>query len=388
MALRVGFNAIPLRAPRTGIANYILNLGAALAASGEADLVSFYGHGWRHAPPSPPAGGVRGPLAQRVRDGVKLVVPFRRRLRHAQQQLTFGRGLRRHAIDLYHEPNYVPFEADVPVVTTIHDLSWLRYPQTHPADRVRWLERGMPRAIGSAAAIIVDSEFTRQEVLSEFAVPPGRVRVTHLGVTPEFRPRSAADTASALSRLDLAHGRYLLTVATIEPRKNLGHVLEAYAALPADVRERYALVVAGAQGWRAAALRRQLRALAASGRLRFVGHVADDALPSLYAGAALFVYPSLYEGFGLPPLEAMAAGVPLLVSDRASLPEIAGDAAVLLDPDRPERTAESIRSLLDDAEARAAMIERGLRRAAQFTWQACASATLDVYRDALQAQRR
>ncbi|MGA8031575.1 MAG: glycosyltransferase family 1 protein, partial [Casimicrobiaceae bacterium] len=139
MALRVGFNATPLLAPLTGIGNYIVRLGAALAASGETDLYAFYGRRWRHEAPTVPGGRRNRHSTRALIDVIKPLVPLRRELRQAQQQFSFARGLRRHAIDVYHEPNYVPIGYDVPVVVSVHDLSWLRYPQTHPRDRVRWL---------------------------------------------------------------------------------------------------------------------------------------------------------------------------------------------------------------------------------------------------------
>jgi len=387
MALRVGFNATPLLSPLTGIGNYIAHLGAALAKTGAVDAYSFYGGRWQHQTPSAPAAaGVA--LAARVRNAIKPFVPFKRELRQAQRQMAFTRGARRNAIELYHEPNYVPFVADVPVVITVHDLSWMRYPETHPADRVRWLERAMPRAIERAAAVLVDSEFTRQEVLSTFGLPPARVHAVHLGVASSFRPLEARDTSRSLQRMGLAHGEYVLTLGTIEPRKNLAHVLEAYAALPAPVRNRYALVVAGERGWRAERLERQLRDLAERSNVVVLGQVPAADLPSLYAGAAAFVFPSFYEGFGLPPLEAMACGVPVLVSDRASLPEVAGDAAVIIDPERPDLTAHGIEAILADPVMRAEMIARGTRRAATFTWEACAMKTLDAYHCALRSGRR
>ena len=379
MALRVGINATPLLAPLTGIGTYIVRLGAALAASGAVDLYAFYGHRWRHEAPTVPGGSSRGTSAPRLRDIIKPLVPFRRELRHAQQQLSFARGVRRHAIDVYHEPNYVPIRYDVPVVVTLHDLSWLRYPETHPRDRVRWLERGMPRVVERAAAIIVDSEFVRQEVLGSLGAAPARVRAIHLGVSQEFRPRGEPETRGVLQALDLAHGGYVFSVGTIEPRKNVGHVLAAYARLPEDLRARYPLVIAGAQGWRAADLERELHSLAAGGRIRFLGDVSDADLPVLYSGAAAFVFASKYEGFGLPPLEAMASGVPALVSDRASLPEVVGEAAWPIDPERPEDTARRLEAVLEDSDARSLLARRGIERAAGFTWEACARATLDVY---------
>ncbi|MEO9137029.1 MAG: glycosyltransferase family 1 protein, partial [Casimicrobiaceae bacterium] len=338
MALRVAFNATPLLSPLTGIGNYIVQLGAALAASGEVDLYSFYGGEWLREAPSPPVAGVRGPITATIRDAIKSVVPFKRELRQAHRQWKFVRGARRNAIALYHEPNYVPFLADAPVVITIHDLSWMRYPETHPRDRVRWLDHAMPRAIERAAAILVDSEFTRREVLTTFGIDPARVHTAHLGVSTAFRPRSDAETRPTLDALGLVHGEYVLTVGTIEPRKNIRHVLEAYARLPDATRKRHPLVIAGAKGWRAGDLEKALRALVESGLIRFLGYVSDDDLPILYAGAAAFVFASMYEGFGLPPLEAMASGIPVLVADRTSLPEVTGDAALKLDPARPDET--------------------------------------------------
>lgn len=380
MTLRVAFNATPLLAPLTGIGHYTIQLGAALAETGEVDPFSFYGFRWRHEVPTA-ASNARVPRsAPRLRDAIKPFVPFKRELRLLQQRTAFARGLRRHAIALYHEPNYVPIAYGVPVVITVHDLSWIRYPEMHPKDRIRWLTQRMPLALERAAAVLTDSEYVRRELLETFPLAPGRVHTAHLGVSANFHPRSEAETLPTLSALDLAHGRYLLTVGTIEPRKNVAHVLAAYALLPRALRDEYPLVVAGAKGWGAPDLQRQLRGLASSGSIRFLGHVSGEQLPSLYAGAAAFVFPSLYEGFGLPPLEAMASGVAVLVSDRASLPEIAGGAAIMLDPEDPATTAASIGSILDDCAARDRYARLGRERAAAFSWAACAQTTLRVYR--------
>ena len=272
MPLRVAFNATPLLSPLTGIGNYIVNLGRALAAMQAIDAWSFYGYRWRHEAPTPPRPGPASSAGARaLKDLVKRFVPMKRELRQAQQQVAFGRGLRRHGIDLYHEPNYVPIRRDVPFVLTVHDLSWLRYPQTHPRDRIRWLERGLPRALAETRMVLVDSDFVRGEVLESFGLAPERVRTVHLGVADRYRPQAPADTAAVLRPLGLEHGAYLLTVATIEPRKNLDHLLQAYAALPGRLRERYPLVVAGARGWRADSLEKTLRTLTEAARCAFSG---------------------------------------------------------------------------------------------------------------------
>jgi alpha-1,3-rhamnosyl/mannosyltransferase len=377
MTIRVAFNATPLLSPLTGIGQYIVELGAALTAAGDVDPYSFYWYRWRHESPRPPAelSGVPLSLVQQI----KPWLPFRRGLSLAAKQMGFSSGLRRHAIDLYHEQNYVPLGYDVPVVITVHDLSWLHYPETHPRDRVRWLARGLPKALERAGAIMVDSNFVRTEVINTFGVAPERVHTAHLGVSSVYRKRTEQETSGALQSMGLSHGRYILTVGTIEPRKNVLHVLEAFAQIPAAIRERFPLVVAGARGWRAADIKSRLRRLADLGQIRFLGHVGEAALPCLYAGAASFVFPSLYEGFGLPPLEAMASGVPVIASNRASVPEVMGDAGQSLEPDSPEETAAKITALLDDPSAREAMGQRGIERAAGFTWQACAAVTRKAY---------
>lgn len=386
MSLRIAFNATPLLRPMTGIGNYLFELGRSLASNRDVDAHSFYGAHWRHEAPMPLQPELRGAAVRGLRGLMEPLVPYARALRDAQHRTVFGHGLRRRAIDVYHEPNFVPLCYDVPVVTTVHDLSWLRYPEAQPADRVRWLDKGLPRALERSAAILVDSEFVRQEVLSTFGVDPARVTVACLGVDGRFRPRSAEVTGAALVPAGLVHGSYLLTVGTIEPRKNLAHTLDAYALLPVGLRERFPLVVAGARGWRSAVMEARLRELQGRGQVRFLGHVAAADLPSLYAGAAAFVFPSLYEGFGLPPLEAMASGVPVLVSNRSALPELVGDAGVLLNPDCAEETAQSLVALLNAEDVRRRLGQAGLARARSFTWAACACATLHTLRGAAGTQ--
>ena len=381
MPIRVAFNATPLLSPVTGIGNYIVELGAALAEIEDIDAYSFYRFRWRHESPSIAVAGAHS-ASRSVIARLRRWVPFRGALRHAARYLGFAGGLRRFKIDLYHEQNYVPLSYEVPVVITIHDLSWIRYPEAHPADRVRWLARGLPKAVDRASRILVDSDFVRGEVLATFGVDTARVHTAHLGVARDFHPRDASQTARSLRPLGLTHGSYLLTVGTIEPRKNLAHMLEAYALLPVAVRERFPLVIAGARGWHSSGMVTRLRRMT-DGQVRFLGQVDHTLLRDLYAGAALFAFSSLYEGFGLPPLEAMASGAPVIVSDRASLPEVVGDAGELMDPMDPEQTAQKLLALLEDPKVRLELARRGLQRASRFTWASCAQLTHAVYRLAL-----
>jgi glycosyltransferase involved in cell wall biosynthesis len=377
--IRLAMNGLSLLVPHAGIASYTRNLSLALRDSGEADVTMFYGAGWSseiRGSPLPGAGGVK--------EAILKLIPrpyWIRRLGITQRR--FDSGVRKFRFDLYHEPAFLPFRFDGPVVITIHDLSPLRYPETHPADRVRNFRRHLPEAIAGAARIIVDSEFVGREVVGMFGVDPARVRATHLGVSGEYRPRTAAETAACMAKYGLERGRYVFAVGTLEPRKNLLQAIEAHAGLPQSARAKSPLVVAGAKGWITAALDARLEAAERSGEVRWLGYVPATDLPLLYSASLFLVYPSIYEGFGLPVLEAMASGVPVITSNQASLPEVAGDAAIMIEPhDGAALRDAMLRLMEDDAECRRRG-ELGQAQAAQFTWRACADKTLAIYRDVL-----
>ncbi len=365
--------------PHTGVASYTRNLALALLETGEVEPRFFYGFSW--------AAEVRGasiPGIDPVKAAVKKLVPRPYALMRFLQQHYFNRGARRYAFDIYHEPSFVPFRFSGPTVITIHDLSFLR-PELHPTERVKAVSSAMPRAIERAAAIIVDSEFVRNEVKDVFRINPARVNAIPLGVSSEYSPRSGAEVTASLARYNLAHGKYLLAVGTLEPRKNLLQAIAAHAALPERVRTDMPLVIAGSKGWLSAELEAKIRVAEERGDARWLGYVPPDALGALYAGARLFVYPSLYEGFGLPVLEAMASGVPVITSNQASLPEVAGDAAIMVDPRDVDALRDAMQRLIEDEQEAKRRADLGLARAARFTWRACAEKTVAVYRDALQA---
>ena len=300
-------------------------------------------------------------------------------------QRAFDRGAGR--FDVYFEPSFLPLRFDGPTVITVHDLSHVRFAQTHPLSRVRIMHKLLPAAIERAAHILTDSFFQRDEITAHFGIPADRVTVAHLGVAAEFRPRREPECAPVLQRHGLRYRGYLLAVGTLEPRKNLGMVLDAYARLPAALRQRYPLVVAGFRGWNTQALAPRLRALARSGEVRALGFVDEADLPAIYSAASLFLYPSLYEGFGLPALEAMASRIPVIVSNCSSLPEVVGDAGVQVAPqDAPGMSLEIVR-LLEDA----ALWERhslaGLDRSRRFSWESCAAVTAGVLERAARVMR-
>jgi alpha-1,3-rhamnosyl/mannosyltransferase len=254
-------------------------------------------------------------------------------------------------------------------VVTIHDLLFLDFPPTrrHAAPLYRLLFRVTAGLMARrAAAVITDSEWSRRDLTRRLGLPADRVVPIPLGVSPRFRPVPPEGVRPVAARYGL-DGEYLLYVGNFRPHKNVGALLAAYAALPAPLRRRVPLALAGAPGAGAAPLKAVAAARGLTEAVRFLGAVPDADLPALYAGATLFCFPSLAEGFGLPPLEAMACGAPVLCSDAASLPEVVGTAACLVDARRPEALAAGLEGLLGDAAARARLREQGLARAAEFT---------------------
>ena len=376
--LRLAFNGSALLSPLTGVGQYAKSLAERLADSRDIDLHLFYAAIWSSEIRTGPIREL-GPLKTLI----KKVVPHPYQVSRAIQQWRFGMGIKRLRPQLYHEPNFLPFRFDGPTVITAHDLSWIRYPETHPSERVAVMNELFPRSLAAASHVLTDAEFVRQEIIEEFRVAPERMTSIPLGARPIFHPRSEADCAAVLADHDLQYRRYVLCVGTLEPRKNLELAIRAYAKMPLAARERTPLATVGMKGWLTSRLESVMHPLAASGELRPLGYASDEALAALYAGALVLVYPSLYEGFGLPPLEAMASGTPVIVSNRSSLPEVVGDAGVVIDANDE---AALLEALLRFTEDRAFWHERAtacLQRSAAFSWQRCADQTLAVYRRVL-----
>ncbi len=280
---------------------------------------------------------------------------------------------------ILHAPNYILPPWPGRSVATIHDLSHLHYPHFHPSERVAYLHAYLPRTLAQATHLITVSEFVRQEVINQGGVAADRVSTVYNGVAASFRPYPLTHQQPVLARYGLSPGQYLLSVATREPRKNLSALLEAYLSLDRALQRHYPLVFIGATGWKANDLETRLNALARSGRIYRLGYVPDADLPVLYAGARALAYPSFYEGFGLPVLEAMACGTPVLTSNRSALPEIAGGAAWLIDPYDVNDVRAGLERVLLDETWRDPAIERGLQRAQCFSWERCIQDTVALY---------
>lgn len=375
--MHVALNARILQAPRTGIGQYVSSLALALQEQADLSLQLFLGRHWTtNLPPAPTPGySRRAALAKRV--------PGAYRVRRWLEQGSFDRGLRQRPIDLYHEPSLWPLEFDGPMVMTLHDLTHVHYPQTQPADRLAEIERHVGRGVERACFVLTDSEHVAGEVRRHFALAEERVLVAPLGYAPRFRPRGESELRATLSSLGLAAQQYLICVGTLEPRKNLKLALQAHALLPVALRKRLPLVIVGMPGWCSEGLDETLDAAVKGGWAKVLGYQSDEVLAELLAGAKALLFPSLYEGFGLPVLEAMASGVPVLLTHTSSLPEVAGEAGIYVDVGDPQVMCAAIQELMEDPALERRCRVLGLQRAQDFSWQRCARITSGAYRKAV-----
>ncbi len=283
--------------------------------------------------------------------------------------------------DVYHFPDFaLPPVRRGKSVITIHDLSFLLVPDCAEDGLRSHLERVVPPSVRNADFITADSENTRTELTTLLDASPSRVEVVYGGVDSQFKPIVDVTTLEAIRRKYGLNFPFILYVGTIEPRKNLGRLLHAYTQLRSRSGVKHRLVIAGGLGWLYQDVLREIEELTADHEVAFLGRVPDEDLPALYSLADIFAFPSLYEGFGLPPLEAMACGRPVVCSNTSSLPEVVGDAGVLVSPYDVDGLADALHQLIEDPDRRALLGERGLARAREFSWNASAQRLLEIYR--------
>lgn len=285
-------------------------------------------------------------------------------------------------LDLLHSTDFIPPARGARrTVITVHDLTFMHYPQYLTAEARRYYNNQIAWAVAKADAIIADSHATQRDLETCLHLSPQRITVIHLAADAQFRPLPNDEIQKGLQRYELTPG-YLLFVGTWEPRKNLPGLLEALALLHARGEQR-TLVIAGRRGWLYGEVFQRVKALGLEPWVRFMERVPWNDLVILYNGALLLALPSFYEGFGLPALEALQCGTPAVVADRASLPEVVGDAGLLIDPENPESLANACLQIAQNGRLRERLRLAGLERAAQFSWEKTARATLAVYQGVL-----
>ena len=297
--------------------------------------------------------------------------------------LTLARELRRHPVDVLHVQYTAPPLAPCPVVTTIHDLAFEHLPETF--NRRSWMQMRITvrRTARRAAQIITVSEYSRQDISKTYKIEPDRILVTPEAAPAGFSPVTDETELRKVRKTYGIERDYILSLCSIQPRKNLVRLIEAYSLLRQSRPEVKLpqLVLAGKRGWLDGETFNAARQSAGSSDILFTGYVADEDLPALYSGAICFVYPSYFEGFGLPPLEAMKCGAAVIVGNRTSLPEVVGDAALAVDPFDVDAIASAIRKLVNDSVLRRELSIKGQERARKFDWRETARKTLAVYNE-------
>jgi len=284
-------------------------------------------------------------------------------------------------LDLFHSPDFtLPPVLRARTILTIHDLSFIRVPECAEPNLRSYLLQAVPASVRRADIVLADSECTRADLIELLGADPDRVEVVYAGVGQRFqRVRDDNLLRDVRERYNLPK-RFILGLGTLQPRKNFRRLVRAYAMTQGQIANEIRLVIAGAKGWMYDGIFRSVEELGLRDAVRFPGYVADDDLPALYSMADLFVFPSLYEGFGMPPLEAMACGTPVVTSNASSLPEVVGDAALVVDPLDVAALADAMGHLLTDRDLRENMARRGVEQARLFTWTRAAASLLDIYR--------
>lgn len=391
--MKVLFNILSLLPRRTGIGLYTQHIIEALAATSELDSLAGFlgGRIYRgdalltfvredrsaHTPSALSTRGRLAPLKVAIR-GLPGAYAARQALREWQGGRRIG-ALAREGF-IYHEPNYIPVKYAGPLVISAYDLSQVRHPEFHPPERAAFLNKHLGPALQRADQIITISEFSAQEIMDVYQTPRERLTITYLGADEIFHPRDSLTVAKTLQGLGLRHREFVLFVATLEPRKNIIRLIDAYSSLPDFLRKDFPLVLTGAAGWQDSDILRRIRAAEQKSEVIRTGYLPRTQLADLFSSAAVFAYPSLYEGFGLPVLEGFASGTPVLTSNISSMPEISAGAAVEVDPYSVEAIADGLRRLLEDRDLAERHRQAGLVRSKDFSWKSCAEKTLEVYR--------
>ncbi len=374
--MKVLIDAFPLNAPKSGVGYYTYHLLHALrrAYAGEDDFLYFYGRRFsRRIAERPPAldAAARRTLKTLFANPYKLTQPIK--------EILFRVGARTAKPDVYHETNYVLLPFRGPQVVTVFDLSVKRFPETHPSGRVRFFNKYFDQRLPRADHILAISEFTKQELVEIMGVAPGKITVSPLAPPASF-PVPASEEIERFRHKRQLPEDFFLYLGNLEPRKNLVLLLRAYEQLVArHSGSAPALVLAGEPTWLSESIFDEVDSLGLRDHVVLPGYVPEAELPLWYGSALAFVYPSLYEGFGLPLVEAMAVGTPVLAARAASLPEVAGDAAILLPTDDVDAWTNAMDELAQSPEKREFLRERGLARAALYSWEQCAEITHNVY---------
>jgi len=377
--LKILVNSIPMTGVLTGVARYLRNLYAAMCCMDQADISYFDGRVQTESMPLEANSTRRQQTSRLVRHLPDPMVFGLRAAHWLKYEYELNRICKGSSFTLYHETSFTPARlTQIPTVFSIYDLSLRRYRQTHPKDRVWLFDYFIKTRLHYAGHILTISKFIRQEIIDEFKVPASMVTAVPLAPDPLFVPCGDDLVKKVAHKYNLPKS-YLLFVSSLEPRKNIDLLLKALRIARTDIP----LVLVGWQGWGEKKWIEKIKGQPLVNKIFITGHIPDYDLRAVYSGAQALVYPSLYEGFGLPIVEAMACNCPVICSNTASMPEVAGDAAILIDPGSSDELSHAIDTIVHDSDKRCRLVKKGVDQAAKFSWNDTALKTLEVFNKAI-----
>lgn len=374
--MKIIFSIEPVRYPLTGIGRYAYELASGLHVSNSVDSLKLFS-GTRFVNSIPQENQSQNNFYN-----------FKKFIQKSEKALSiYGylmpvirkyslRGLEEY---IYHGPNYFipPFKGRK--IATFHDLSPFKWQDCFEPQKSKFLQKQFISTIENADALITDSNYIRQEIIDYFGFPKKNIFVAPLAASRNFYTRNYFDCFNILKKYNLKYKSYSFFVGTIEPRKNISKLLISYKKLPIALRARIPLVISGYKGWASEEIHHQIELAEKEGWAIYLGYIPEDELPVMYSGASLFIFPSLYEGFGLPVLEAMQSGIPVICSNAGSLPEVAGDSALLIDPDDEQMISDSIQEVLENKSLSEKLISSGQSNAKKYNWNRCVQDTINIY---------
>lgn len=360
----------------TGIGRYTWELVKRLRNEDIEDIKFFNQGTWTNTPEnllkvSPGKNHLRETLSKS---------PFATWLYYRLSPIIFSKQLQDYSDYIYHSTNFFLPPHPGRMVSTFHDMSIYRHPEYHPKARVNLMKKALPDAAQKADHIITVSEYSKQEITAILDYPSDKISVIYNGVSDIYHPRPEAELTPYLDKYQIKNKRYFLSVATLEPRKNLAGILDAYEQLPLLTRQYYPLVLVGSGGWHSKSLALRIQRAETAGWVRYLGYTTEQQLPLLYAGATGLIFVPFYEGFGIPVLEAMASGTPVIASNTTSLPEVTGTDALTLAPKDIDNLKHYIETLIEDQDLAIDLSAKGIARSKLFNWDTIAQETIEVYR--------
>jgi alpha-1,3-rhamnosyl/mannosyltransferase len=379
LRLKIVYNSISLLTRASGIGNYVYSLAKTLNTFSGLEFLYFYGKNF-----STKLENKNSYKISEISNFIRDFIPFSYEIRDYIVKFNFKRSNALEGkFDIYHETANLLLPCNEKSVLTVHDLSWIKYPELHPKKRVKLMNKFFEAGLKNADQIITPLSVVKSDLINNFGIDGNKITAIPLGINQYFKPIKRIDSLAVLNKFGLSYKQYFIFLGTLEPRKNLATLLHAYSRLSKSTMNRFPLVIVGGMGWGAQMHDFRVEKLINLGVVRFVGYLADDELSIITGASFSMVFPSFYEGFGLPPLEAMACGVPVIASDISSSRETMKDAAIFVDPIDVDGFTSAFNRLINDKKYYNELVQLSISCSAKYSWLNCAISTLNVYKKAL-----